>query len=184
MFAGATLPPRPQPSTRAVRPDAHSAARAALPPIPRWPAAPSDVFRSHAGITSISAIQPLSGFPGGLIMCDIIGEAIDSAITRRRLLSGAAAVGAGVLASIFGTPASATEIAQQQERVAQANLQQARLTRASCCSARRAARHGGRIRTGEASHRLSSWVMRYIWWIAAMAQESGYSRPSISLAPR
>jgi len=117
-------------------------------------------------------------------MCDIIGEAIDSAITRRRLLSGAVAVGAGALASIFGTPASATEIVQQQERVAQAKSKQARLTRASCCSAQRAARHGGRIRTGEASHRLSSWVMRYIWWIAAMARESGYSRRSISLAPR
>ena len=47
-------------------------------------------------------------------MCDIIREAIDCAITRRRLLSGAAAVGAGALASIFGTPASATEIVQQQ----------------------------------------------------------------------
>jgi hypothetical protein len=54
-------------------------------------------------------------------MCDIIREAIDCAITRRRLLSGAAAVGAGALASIFGTPASATEIALQQERVAQAH---------------------------------------------------------------
>jgi ribonuclease BN (tRNA processing enzyme) len=53
-------------------------------------------------------------------MCDIIGQAIDRAVTRRRLLAGAAAVGAGALASVFGTPASATEIAQQQVRVAQA----------------------------------------------------------------
>lgn len=53
-------------------------------------------------------------------MCDIIGQAIDRAVTRRRLLAGAAAVGAGALASMFGTPASAAEIAQQQERVAQA----------------------------------------------------------------
>jgi hypothetical protein len=53
-------------------------------------------------------------------MCDIIGQAIDCAVTRRRLLAGAAAVGAGALTSVFGTPASATEIAQQQVRVAQA----------------------------------------------------------------
>jgi ribonuclease BN (tRNA processing enzyme) len=53
-------------------------------------------------------------------MCDIIGQAIDRAVTRRGLLAGAAAVGAGALASVFGTPASATEIAQQQLRVAQA----------------------------------------------------------------
>jgi ribonuclease BN (tRNA processing enzyme) len=53
-------------------------------------------------------------------MCDIIGQAIDRAVTRRRLLAGAAAVSAGALASVFGTPASATEIAQQQVRVAQA----------------------------------------------------------------
>ena len=45
-------------------------------------------------------------------MCDIVGQAIDCAVTRRRLLEGAAAVGAGALASIFGTPASAAEIAQ------------------------------------------------------------------------
>src|SRR6185436_20145495 len=62
----------------------------------------------------------LSGVRGGLIMCDIIGQAIDRAVTRRRLLAGAAAVGAGALASMFGTPASAAELAQQQERVAQA----------------------------------------------------------------
>jgi ribonuclease BN (tRNA processing enzyme) len=54
-------------------------------------------------------------------MCDIIAEAIDSALTRRRLLAGAATVGAGALASIFGTPASAAELAQQHERVAQAH---------------------------------------------------------------
>jgi ribonuclease BN (tRNA processing enzyme) len=55
-----------------------------------------------------------------MIMCDIIGRAIDAAVTRRRLLAGAAAVGAGALASMFGTPASAAEIAQQQKRVTSA----------------------------------------------------------------
>jgi ribonuclease BN (tRNA processing enzyme) len=54
---------------------------------------------------------------GGLIMCDIVGQVIDQAIARRRLLGG---VGAGALAAVFGTPASAAEIAQQQERIAQA----------------------------------------------------------------
>jgi hypothetical protein len=43
--------------------------------------------------------------------------AIDQAIEGRRLLGGA---GASVLAAVFGTPASAAELAQQQERIAQA----------------------------------------------------------------
>jgi ribonuclease BN (tRNA processing enzyme) len=50
-------------------------------------------------------------------MCDLIGRAIDQAIERRRLLGGA---GASVLAAVFGTPTSAAELAQQQERIAQA----------------------------------------------------------------
>jgi hypothetical protein len=52
-------------------------------------------------------------------MCDAIGRAIDGAITRRPI-AGGAGLGAGALASIFGAPMSAAEIAQQQERVAQA----------------------------------------------------------------
>lgn len=50
-------------------------------------------------------------------MCDLIGRAIGQAIERRRVLGGA---GASVLAAVFGTPASAAELAQQQERIAQA----------------------------------------------------------------
>lgn len=50
-------------------------------------------------------------------MCDIIGQVINQAIARRGFLTGA---GAGGLAAVFGRPASAAEIAQQQERIAQA----------------------------------------------------------------
>jgi len=53
-------------------------------------------------------------------MCDIVGQVINQAIARRRLLAG---VGAGALAAVFGTPASAAEIAQQQVRIAQASNQ-------------------------------------------------------------
>ena len=50
-------------------------------------------------------------------MCELIGRAIEQAIQRRVLLGSA---GASVLAAVFGTPASAAEVAQQQERIAQA----------------------------------------------------------------
>lgn len=50
-------------------------------------------------------------------MCELIGRAIEQAIQRRVLLGGA---GASVLAAVFVTPASAAEMAQQQERIAQA----------------------------------------------------------------
>jgi ribonuclease BN (tRNA processing enzyme) len=50
-------------------------------------------------------------------MCELIGRAIGQAIQRRVLLGGA---GASVLAAVLGTPASAAEMAQQQERIAQA----------------------------------------------------------------
>src|SRR5258708_30122030 len=53
-------------------------------------------------------------------MCDIIGGGMGRAIARRRLVAGGAGFGAGALASVFGAPMSAAEIAQQQERIAQA----------------------------------------------------------------
>ena len=50
-------------------------------------------------------------------MCELIGRAIEQAIRRRSLLGGA---GATVLAAVFGKPASAAEIAQQEARLAEA----------------------------------------------------------------
>ena len=50
-------------------------------------------------------------------MCDLIGQAINEAIERRRLLGGA---GASILAAVLGKPASAAEVAQQEVRIAQA----------------------------------------------------------------
>ena len=56
-------------------------------------------------------------------MCDIIGRVVTQAIQRRLLLGGA---GAGVVAAVFGKPASAAEIAQRWARIAQAKSAAAR----------------------------------------------------------
>lgn len=50
-------------------------------------------------------------------MCDIIGQVVSQAIARRGFLASA---GAGAFSALFGRPASAAEIAQQRERIANA----------------------------------------------------------------